>query len=237
MSMGHLSFSRYLDTIANFLIQIPFFSACFRGKLIRLLLNNPKGTIVIEHGVKLFGLRNIEVRGNIVLQKNTVIDATNGYVSLGPEFNAFPNTTILAMSGKFITKDHVWTARDVDIYCAGGEIILGNNFSLNQRSLLHAGHSSISIGDDCLLGYDVKIFCGVHDHGAADTLLREAGMRFLPVIVGDDVWIASNVLINPGVAIGSHCVIGAYSVVLDDIPDYSFCAGIPARVKKSRIIL
>jgi acetyltransferase-like isoleucine patch superfamily enzyme len=36
----------------------------------------------------------------------------------------------------------------------------------------------------------------------------------------------------PGASIGVHCVIGANSVVLSDIPDYSVAVGSPARVVK-----
>ena len=39
-------------------------------------------------------------------------------------------------------------------------------------------------------------------------------------------------VIQPGVRVGRHCVIGANSVVLKDIPDFSVAVGVPARVIK-----
>ena len=52
------------------------------------------------------------------------------------------------------------------------------------------------------------------------------------VVIGDDTWIGTNVVIAGSVNIGKHCVIGANSVVTQDIPDYSVAVGIPCRVIK-----
>lgn len=51
-----------------------------------------------------------------------------------------------------------------------------------------------------------------------------------PIVIGDDCWIASNVVICGGVTIGNNCVIGAGSVVTRDIPSNSLAAGNPCRV-------
>ena len=41
-----------------------------------------------------------------------------------------------------------------------------------------------------------------------------------PVIIGDDVWIDSHVIILPGIHIGSHSIIGAGAVVTKDVPEW-----------------
>jgi maltose O-acetyltransferase len=51
-----------------------------------------------------------------------------------------------------------------------------------------------------------------------------------PVIIEDNVWIGSKVVILPGVRIGSRAVIGAGSIVTKDIPPRCVAAGNPARV-------
>ena len=53
------------------------------------------------------------------------------------------------------------------------------------------------------------------------------------MVIGDNVWITSNVTILPGVCIGSNTVIGAGSVVTNDIPSGVFAAGNPCKVIKS----
>jgi acetyltransferase-like isoleucine patch superfamily enzyme len=53
-----------------------------------------------------------------------------------------------------------------------------------------------------------------------------------PTRIGDNVWCGANVVVTSGVTIGERCVIGANSVVIEDIPPFSIAAGAPARVLK-----
>jgi acetyltransferase-like isoleucine patch superfamily enzyme len=46
------------------------------------------------------------------------------------------------------------------------------------------------------------------------------------------VWLGANVVVTSGVTIGRRSVIGANSVVTEDIPEFSIAAGAPARVLK-----
>jgi probable biosynthetic protein (TIGR04098 family) len=54
------------------------------------------------------------------------------------------------------------------------------------------------------------------------------------IVVGSDVWIASNSLIISGVRIGDGAVVGLGSVVLQDVPPYAIVFGNPARVLAKR---
>ena len=45
-------------------------------------------------------------------------------------------------------------------------------------------------------------------------------------VIGNEVWIAHNAVILPGVHIGDGAIIGAYSVVAKDIPPYAIAVGI-----------
>lgn len=49
------------------------------------------------------------------------------------------------------------------------------------------------------------------------------------IYIEDNVWIGANVTILPGVRIGKCSVIGAGSVVIKDVEEYSIYAGVPAR--------
>ena len=51
-----------------------------------------------------------------------------------------------------------------------------------------------------------------------------------PISIGDNCWIAANVVITGGVTIGEGCVIGAGSVVTKDIPANSLAAGNPCKL-------
>ncbi len=52
--------------------------------------------------------------------------------------------------------------------------------------------------------------------------------------IGSDVWLGSKVNIVRGIRIGDGAVIGANSLVLEDIPPYAIAVGTPAKVIKYR---
>mgnify|MGYP001675646852 FL=1 len=51
------------------------------------------------------------------------------------------------------------------------------------------------------------------------------------VVIKEGAWIGENVSII-GACIGRNSVVAANSVVTKDIPDYSVCAGVPAKIIK-----
>ena len=52
------------------------------------------------------------------------------------------------------------------------------------------------------------------------------------LIIGEGSWIGINVVIIGDVHVGKNCVIGANSIVINDIPDYSVAVGNPAKIIK-----
>lgn len=58
--------------------------------------------------------------------------------------------------------------------------------------------------------------------------------QFLPVEIGNDVWIGANVTIVNGVRIGDGAIIGANSVVIHDVPAYAVYGGVPAKLMRYR---
>jgi maltose O-acetyltransferase len=54
-----------------------------------------------------------------------------------------------------------------------------------------------------------------------------------PIIIEDDVWIATRATILKGVHIGKGAVVAAGAVVTRNVPAYSIVGGVPARVIKT----
>lgn len=112
--------------------------------------------------------------------------------------------------------------------CDYGEfIILGDRFFANYGCKFVDG-GTIRFGDDVLVGPGCTFVTVNH---ALEPERRLAGvMQCRPITVGDNVWFGAEVTVCPGVTIGDHCVIGAGSVVVRDIPAYTVAAGNPCRV-------
>lgn len=55
-----------------------------------------------------------------------------------------------------------------------------------------------------------------------------------PIIIENDVWIASNVTIKEGVKVGNGAVVAMESLVTKDVPPYAIVGGCPAKIIKYR---
>lgn len=119
----------------------------------------------------------------------------------------------------------------------GCNVSLGRNSLININcTLLDAG--KITIGENTLIGPDVKIYTTIHPLIAEErTYIDKSGQSAIrtqtaPVVIGNHVWIGGGVIILPGVTIGDYTVIGAGSVVTRSIPSRVVAYGNPCRVRK-----
>lgn len=109
----------------------------------------------------------------------------------------------------------------------GHHVHFGSNIYANSGlTLVDDGH--IYVGSYVMFGPNVTIATANHPIHSG---LRQKGLQYnKDVHIGDNAWICANVVIVPGVTIGSNTVIGAGSVVTRDIPDNVVAAGNPCRV-------
>lgn len=113
----------------------------------------------------------------------------------------------------------------------GGEIKVMENTAIFDYTIIDI-QNRLEIGRDCL----VAPFCYITDY---DHVLRDKnlpiikqGYKSSPIVIGNNVWLGTHVIVLKGVKIGDNCVIGAGSVVISDIPANSLAAGVPAKVIK-----
>lgn len=89
----------------------------------------------------------------------------------------------------------------------------------------------IYVGDNVMFGPSVAVATAGHPLCVE---LREKFAQFnLPVRIEKNCWIGANAVILPGVTVGEGSVIGAGSVVTNDIPPYSLAVGTPCRVVRT----
>lgn len=107
-----------------------------------------------------------------------------------------------------------------------GKITIGDNFVINQGSILCA-MEEMRIGHNVLIAEYVSI--RDNDHEFKDGVEKEGGFVSSPIVIEDNVWIGRGCCITRGVRIGKGTVIGANSVVTRDIPARVVAVGAPAK--------
>ena len=111
------------------------------------------------------------------------------------------------------------------------KLSIGNNVSISQTALIC--HTSITIGDYVKIGGGVCIYDT--DFHSLDEKIRKnpnadmANKKKSPVIINNNVFIGAHSIILKGVTIGENSIIGACSLVTNDIPANEIWGGNPAR--------
>ena len=104
--------------------------------------------------------------------------------------------------------DRVWIGDNAELYSLG-EIEIGSDVVISQRTYLCAA---------------------THDHTRLSFDMVDK-----KITIEDQVWLATDVFIAPGVTIGRGTLIGARSSVFSDMPEGMICIGSPAKPIKPRI--
>ncbi len=107
-------------------------------------------------------------------------------------------------------------------------LTIGAHAAVGDAAIL-ACHAMIRIGDRCTVSQYTQVRTAMHDEGEPNGPLRIA-----PITIEDDAWVAADVMIWPGVVIGSDSVVGSRSTVRDSLPPRMICAGDPARALAER---
>ena len=132
-----------------------------------------------------------------------------------------------------------------------GEITIGDGCYISSRVSL-VSRNSIRIGNHVALAWGATVYD--HDSQSLDPVRRReayasfnrhfrdrttydeidwSDVRSAPIVIEDDAWIGFEAVILKGVTIGRASIVGARSVVTQDVPPYTVVAGNPARVVKT----
>lgn len=159
----------------------------------------------------------------LIFFKNTAEDF-RPYALFFPKIRNFLVSMYLDDCGK---KIRVKSGAEISPYCT-----VGSFSELGTRCLIQ---SNVHIGNNVIMGPDVKIYSRNHKSTNIEVPIQNQGKEYFETKIGDDIWIGANVVILPGVTINSHSIIAAGSVVTKDVKAYSVVGGVPAKLIKKRV--
>jgi len=117
----------------------------------------------------------------------------------------------------------------------GYHTFIGKNFFANFNTTV-MDDGKIYIGDNVMLGPNVSLMATTHPLIAEERIAMKYNDGHVSVSeyaeeihIGNNVWIACNVVVCSGVHIGDNAVIGAGSVVTKDIPSNYLACGVPCK--------
>ena len=151
----------------------------------------------------------------------------------------------------------LWTILPYSLHCFGTEYVLNceisvlshqKNCSNKQRNIVlnvsrrkkllqFKGSHSIIIAASAFAvasTWGSIILTCTHKFDKIDISIREQGMFKKPVEIGNEVWIGTEVIIQPGVTIGDKAKISSGAFVTKNIPKYAVAGSIPAKIIRFR---
>ncbi len=128
-------------------------------------------------------------------------------------------------------------ARVRKVFWARTGVSMGEGTFANHGMIVVNDHASEDVM--VLIGRDVSIAPGVifvtdsapNNSARLQSIpyVAQHLMKVAPINVEDHAWIGANAVILPGVRVGEGAIVGAGSVVTQDVPSYTIVAGAPAR--------
>jgi len=108
-------------------------------------------------------------------------------------------------------------------------LIIGNNSTINEG--VH-----FDCRDKVMIGSNVRISSNVKFHTGKLTVSFPRKHLQQPIIIEDNVWISSSVVITAGVNIGKNSIVAAGAVVTKNIPPNCMVAGVPAKIIRNFVV-
>jgi maltose O-acetyltransferase len=114
------------------------------------------------------------------------------------------------------------------------DISIGNNAKIGEFSYF-VGKGGLTIGNDLLLGAGTKIITSSHEHQDSTLTIREQGLKFLPITIGNNIWFGFDCKVFGGVQIGNNVIVGTNTLInKGKIDDNLIIAGTPYKIINNR---
>ena len=109
------------------------------------------------------------------------------------------------------------------------KVRIGDYSQIGDHVVIYS-FADISIGNSTVVSQNCYLCAGTHDFRSVSFDIKAS-----PIVLEDEVWLAADVFVAPGITIGRGTVVGARSSVFKDLPELMICTGSPARPVGPRV--
>ena len=166
-----------------------------------------KGANIIKNGVLLLGSKKFK---NSKLETRLLVDK---------------NATL-----RYDGRTTIGYGSDIEIF-PNATLSFGGGGATNIGATIICGEK-IEIGKNTMLGRHITI----RDNNGSHFMNRQGYKNTRPVIIGDKVWLTEQCTVMPGVKIGDGAIVGALSLVINNVPPYTLVSGHPAEIVDEDIL-
>jgi acetyltransferase-like isoleucine patch superfamily enzyme len=138
------------------------------------------------------------------------------------------NVLLQLKGGSVVLGPRVQLRRDMVLNVAGRLDCEGDNV-VSWNSVIHCSND-VRIGRQTIIGEHTTIADSSHYFTEPDEHVWH-NVRVGSVRIGDNTWICAKATLGRGANVGSHCIVGANSVVVGVVPNGSLASGVPAVVR------
>lgn len=112
-----------------------------------------------------------------------------------------------------------------------GDVVIGKRTYLNSGTVLYSGNG-IQIGDNVLIAANCTLAPVNHEYISKNKNVIDQGFKPSKggILIEDDVWVGANTVILDGAIIRKGVVVGAGSVVREELKAYGIYAGNPLQL-------
>lgn len=217
LTVGESGLARFVayETVSSLLGPLPgALGILLRQKLYPLFFRECGRGLIVGRNCTFRHPAKISFGDNVTVDDNTVVDARG---AAGVHFG----------DGAIINRNSI-------VQSKAGDIEIGRSVSIGAGSTL-VSWSGIRIGDHALLAGGCYLSAGRFEFDDLEKPIAEQRSYSTgPIVVEENVWIATRVTLLDDVRIGSGSIISAGSIVTGNIPAGSVAHGNPATVVFTR---
>lgn len=111
---------------------------------------------------------------------------------------------------------------------SAAQVFVGDYFHSNGIRVMGVG--KLIIGKHFHSGQNCKIMLGSHDYDHGEAIPYGTKFTYKSIVIGDFVWLGTDVTLCGNINIGNGVIIAIGSVVVKDVPDYAIVGGNPAKI-------